>query len=174
MTDNIQATHVPDTLVEDQLFEASAVLDGLLVRGRIALPHIVQSGVLRFAARTGGDVVESNRPGERLAEMIRRIKSRYSIHFHPADSVSAHPRKIRIELTAPARRRYPAAIVRSRTRYFPKSRYKPKEDVPVNRKVARSPRAVHFERSWSDRFSRFCWWLPAGRSLGNRQFPPPA
>ncbi len=136
LTDNIQESRVPDALVDEQLFEADAVLDGLLVRGHFALPHVVRSGVLHFALKTGGEVMEGPQPGARLAEMVQRIKARYSIHFHPVEMASAQERKIRVDLTPEARKRYPHAIVRARTSYFPQGSYKPKPDVPEGHKVA--------------------------------------
>lgn len=125
MTDNDQVTAVPDSLVDEQLFEAGAVLDGLLIRGAVPMPHITHPGILHFAARTGGDVLEGAHPGARLDEMIRRIKARYVIHFKPVQTDSAAARKIRVDLTPEARRRYPNAVVRARTSYFPKSKYRP-------------------------------------------------
>lgn len=136
LTDNMQETRVPDSLVDEQLGAAGAVLDGLLLRGPVALPHLAHPGILGFARNSGGEVVEGNQPAERLAEMIRRIKFRYAIHFRPVEAPSARPRRIQIVLTPEARRRYPNAVVRSRRIYFPQGTYRPKTEVPVNRKVA--------------------------------------
>ncbi len=136
LTDNMQLTHVPDGFVEEQLFEADAVLDGLLIRGRVALPHITHSGVLRFAQKTGGEVIEGNHPAARLSEIIQRIKSRYCLHFRPAATPSRQARRIHVELTPEARRRYPDAIVRARGRYFPHSNYMPKTEIPESRRVS--------------------------------------
>jgi hypothetical protein len=136
LTDNMQETHVPDSLVDEQLSEAGAVLDGLLMRGPVPMPHVTHPGILGFARNTGGEVIEGNRPDGRLAEMIRRIKFRYSIHFRGVDTSSPKPRKIRIDLTADARRRYPNAVVRARRVYFPMATYKPKPLVPVGHTVA--------------------------------------
>jgi von Willebrand factor type A domain/PQQ-like domain len=136
LTDNMQETRIPDSLVDEQLSEAGAVLDGLLLRGPVALPHVTHPGILGFARNTGGEVIEGNRPAARLAEMIRRIKFRYSIHFRPVESSSPRPRRIRVELTAEARRRYPNAVVRARRIYFPRGTYRPKRDIPAGQKVA--------------------------------------
>ena len=125
LTDNLQETSVPDSLVDEQLAEAGAVLDGLLLRGPIALPHVTHPGILGFARNSGGEVIEGNQPAERLGEMIRRIKFRYSLHFRPVESKSARPRRIHVELTADARRRYPNAVVRARRFYLPMGSYKP-------------------------------------------------
>lgn len=130
LTDNMQETRIPDSLVEEQLAESGAVVDGLLLRGPIPMPHMTHPGILGFARSTGGEVIEGNRPGERLAEMIRRIKFRYSMHFRPVETESAQPRKIRVELTPEARRRYPNAVVRARRLYFPRGSYRPRTVVP--------------------------------------------
>ena len=126
LTDNMQDTRIPDSLVDEQLSESGAVLDGLLLRGPIAMPRVTHPGILGFARNSGGEVIEGNHPAARLAEMIRRIKFRYSLHFRPAEVTSARPRRIRIDLTADARRRYPNAVVRARRLYFPQGTYRPK------------------------------------------------
>jgi VWFA-related protein len=135
ITDNMQETHVPDSLVDEQLAQAGAVVDGLLVRG-FGLPHIAHPGILGFARNTGGEIIEGNQPGSRLADMIRRIKFRYSIHFQPVDAVSPHPRKIHIDLSEDARSLHPNAIVRARRIYFPAGTYRPKPEVPERQKIA--------------------------------------
>jgi len=125
VTDNEQMTRVPDSVVDEQLSESGAVLDGLLLRA-LPLPHVTHPGILGFARNTGGEVIEGGHPAERLAEMIRRIKFRYSLHFRPVDGTGPQPRRIHIELTPEARRRYPNAVVRARRLYFPQGTYKPK------------------------------------------------
>lgn len=142
ITDNMQETRIPDPVVEEQLGEASAVLDGLLVRGPVGLPHIGYPGILGFARKTGGEVIEGNQASSRLAEMIRRIKFRYSIHFHPVETQSTKPRRIHIELTADALRRYPHALVRARRMYFPRGTYRPKPNTPANQRVAFNPTLI--------------------------------
>jgi hypothetical protein len=136
LTDNVQDTNVPDSLVDEQISNAGAVLDGLLLRGPIPMPHVTHPGILGFARNSGGEVIEGNQPAERLAEMIRRIKFRYSLHFRPVESNSARPRKIRVGLTDEARRRYPKAVIRARRFYFPLGTYKPKPSLPQNTRVA--------------------------------------
>src|SRR4051794_12021155 len=136
LTDNMQATQIPDSLVDEQLSEAGAVLDGLLLRGPVRLPHVTHPGILGFARNTGGEVIEGNQPAGRLAEMIRRIKFRYSLHFRPVETMSPRPRRIRIELTAEARQRNPNAVVRARRIYFPLATYRPKREIPARQKIA--------------------------------------
>ena len=132
----MQDTRIPDSLVDEQLSAAGAVLDGLLVRGPLALPHMTHPGILGVARNSGGEVVEGNHPAGRLAEMIRRIKFRYGIHFRPFDTQSPRARKIHIDLSAEARRRYPNAVIRARRIYFPLATYRPKPDIPPGQKIA--------------------------------------
>jgi von Willebrand factor type A domain len=136
ITDNMQVTQIPDSLVDEQLSEAGAVLDGLLLRGPLGLPHLTHPGILAFARNSGGEVIEGNHPAGQLAEMIRRIKFRYSIHFRPVETKSPQPRKIHIELSAEARRRRPNAVIRTRRIYFPLATYKPKTEILPGQKIA--------------------------------------
>jgi hypothetical protein len=142
LTDNMQETHVPDALVDEQLAQAGAVLDGFLVRWPIPMPPVTHPGILGFARNTGGEVIEGMHPAARLAEMIRRIKARYSIHFRPVETTSAQPRRIHVELSEDARRRFPHARVRARRIYFPMGTYRPKTEIPAGHKMARRQRPV--------------------------------
>jgi hypothetical protein len=129
LTDNMQETQVPDSLVDEQLSYAGIVLDGMLFRGAVALPHITHPGILSFARNTGGEVIEGSRPAERVGEMLQRIKLRYAIHFRPVETKSPQPRKIRIDLAREVRMRYPDAVVRARRIYFPLATYRHKSEV---------------------------------------------
>jgi hypothetical protein len=120
LTDNSQETRIPDSFVDEEISVAGAVLDGFLLRSPIPVPRVTHPGILGFARNSGGEVIEGSRPAARLAEMIRRIKFRYSLHFHPADAASERPRRIRVELTPDALRRHPGAVVRARRLYFPR------------------------------------------------------
>jgi len=118
MTDNMQETEIPDSEVERSLFGADAVLDAVLIRGFLPNVHMVHPGVLRFAPATGGEVIEGRQPGPLLAQMIERIRSRYSIQFRPVDASPGRARRIRVELSAAARKKYPNAVVRARGSYY--------------------------------------------------------
>jgi hypothetical protein len=118
MTDNMQITEIPDSEVERSLFGAGAVLDAVLIRGLLPTVHVVHPGVLRFAPATGGEVIEGRRPGPLLTQMIERIRSRYSIQFRPVDASPGRARRIRVELSAAARKKYPNAVVRARGSYY--------------------------------------------------------
>ncbi len=124
LTDNMQESSIPDSLVDEQLSYSGAVLDGMLFEGAVRLPHITHPGILGYARDTGGEVIDASHPGERVAEMIQRIKLRYAIHFRPVETSSPRPRKIRIKLAREAQNRYPDAVVRARRMYFPLASYR--------------------------------------------------
>lgn len=143
LTDNMQVTRVPDSLVDEQLSYAGAVLDGLLFRGAVDLPHITHPGILGFARNTGGEIIEGAHPADRVGEMIRRIKLRYEIHFRPVDAKNPRPRRIGIELTRAARSRYPDAVVRARKIYFPFATHRRKPVILPGAGIAINRRVLH-------------------------------
>jgi hypothetical protein len=143
LTDNMQETHVPDSLVDEQLADGGVILSGFLLRGPITLPHVTRPGILGFARNTGGEIIEGNQPAARLAEMIRRIKLHYSIHFRPVETGSAKPRNIRIELGPSARARHPKAAIRSRRIYYPQGHHRPRPQIPDSHTIALLTQAAH-------------------------------
>ncbi len=121
ITDNMQASLTPSGTVDRELFEAGAVLDGIVLTARVRLPSFVsgRGGVYRFAEKTGGEVLEGTHPADKLRDIIQRIRARYSLYFRPVEAVGAKPHRIHIDLSPQARRRYPKAVVRGRTEYHP-------------------------------------------------------
>jgi hypothetical protein len=49
-----------DSLVNEQLSESGAVLDGLLLRGAISVPRVTHPGILDFARNSGGEVIAAS------------------------------------------------------------------------------------------------------------------
>jgi hypothetical protein len=68
--------------------------------------------------------------------MIQRIKHWCTIYSRPVETTSAEPRKIHVELSPDARRRYTNAALRYRRIYFPRGTYKPKPEIPVGQQVS--------------------------------------
>ena len=124
ISDNLQAASgkpVSDGEVVEALYEADAVLNGIIVAGPGFLRLLrVHGTIYKYADRTGGEVIESLRPGDSLKQMIERLRVRYSIHYSapPAGPRAFH--KVRLELAPATRNRYPKAVVRARTGYYAK------------------------------------------------------
>ena len=116
-------------VTEDQavraLSAANVVVNAIVVgktRGARFLPgsnpDFSPSDVFNVAERTGGEAVKAERAGQAFAEMIGRLRSRYSLAFAlPAEAKAGDFRRLRVELSAAAKRRYPKAQIRARGGY---------------------------------------------------------
>ena len=65
-----------------------------------------------------GETVKAERADQAFAEMIGRLRSRYSLAFAlPERAQPGQFRRLRVELAGAARRRYPKAQIRARGGY---------------------------------------------------------
>jgi VWFA-related protein len=129
LTDNESVNYqVPDEDVVKALWQADTALNAI-VTGRLARPAAPRDGaprnpdftpsdVVGLARRSGGEAIEARHAGESFREMIERIRARYSLDFEPAGAAPGSLRRIRVELSAEARRRYPDAAIHARQGYF--------------------------------------------------------
>ncbi|MGH9722743.1 MAG: VWA domain-containing protein [Bryobacteraceae bacterium] len=118
----------PDEDVIRTLYEADTVLNAIVVRkgsrpqtprpGRYVNPDFTHPDVFKIAGQTGGEAVEGGKPGQWFAQMIERIRSRYAIQYAAPGGEPGSFRRIRVELSPAARRRYPDAVVSARAGYF--------------------------------------------------------
>jgi hypothetical protein len=70
-----------------------------------------------LAEKTGGDTIGLDDAGEGLRRMIERLRLRYSLYYAMPETKATEERKIKVELTGDAARRYRGAKVRARTGY---------------------------------------------------------
>lgn len=130
ITDNFGQRTRSESSVVSELWEADALLTGLIVRSAAAQtahtiftvthPYMygLQAGVRGIAEKTGGDFIQAEDPGSAFQESMRRIRSRYSIYYAlPAQAKPGSHRTIRVGLSAEAGKRFPEARVRARTGY---------------------------------------------------------
>lgn len=101
------------------LWKADAVVLGVVTRSgatgfSIGPPY---RGARYAADQTGGEVLNTGDPVEDLREMIRRLRLRYTLYYALPPAKRGDERKIRVQLTPEAAKRYPRAIVRARTGY---------------------------------------------------------
>jgi VWFA-related protein len=126
-----------DDLIRN-LFNTNVVLDAIAVgrhphpplprAGAVINPDFTFDDVFPVAEATGGEAVAASKPQDRLGEMLIRLRSSYSLIYHmPPDVVPGTYRKIRVELTDEARRRFPAATIAARDGYYV-SREEPKKN----------------------------------------------
>jgi Ca-activated chloride channel family protein len=129
LTDNLPTGHIADELVIPRLLDADTVLNAIVIRrehhGKLG-PLRDQPGtqyydlenVFDLAQATGGEALFSTRAKGSLADMISRIRTRYSIWYRPPWSQPGAFRRIRVELTEAARSRYPDAEIKARRGYY--------------------------------------------------------
>lgn len=108
------------------LSEADSVLNAIVVDGaerpkppRGAVnPDFITHDVWTLAERSGGEVLSGGKVGARFAQMIERIRSRYALQYPAPASSAGSYRRLRVELTEAARRKYPGSSVRARPGYY--------------------------------------------------------
>jgi VWFA-related protein len=129
ITDNMGQRTRRESTVVTELWEADALLTGLIVRSELVQtlhrintsthPYMLglEAGVKGIAGKTGGDFIHAGDAGQAFQESMRRIRQRYSLYYAMPDAKPGVHRAIRVELTGDAARRYPKSKVRTRTGY---------------------------------------------------------
>jgi hypothetical protein len=126
ITDNVGLKTRAEISVVRDLWEADAVLSGLLFtnpvfeKRRPTLSHGILNkiaGMEHIAEETGGDVIRTDDPTYTFPEMMRRIRSRYSLYYPAPGGKSGSYRQIRVELTDAAKERLPGATLFARRGY---------------------------------------------------------
>lgn len=129
VTDNQSLNYqIPDEDVIKALWGADAVLNAIVVGklrrpqaardGRTVNPDFTPSDVWKLADASGGEAIEAGRIGDQFREMIERIRARYSLQYTPPEAPAGSPRRIAVQLSPEARRRYPEARIQSRQGYY--------------------------------------------------------
>ena len=126
LTDGSGLNHL---VTEDQavqaLSKANVVVNAIVVgntRGARFLPgsnpDFSPSDVFSVAERTGGEAMKAERADQAFPEMLSRLRSRYSLAIAlPAEAKPGTFRRLRVELSAAAKQRYPKAQLRARGGY---------------------------------------------------------
>lgn len=129
VTDNQGLNYlVPDDDVIRELFAADAVLNGILIgkqwrpdppkSGRYVNPDFTPPDIVKLSGQTGGETLGAGKSGESFAEMIDRIRSRYSMQYQAPAVPPGSFRRIRVQLSDAARARYRDASVNARSGYY--------------------------------------------------------
>jgi len=129
ITDDMGQRTRRESTVVTELWEADALLTGLIVRSEliqtlhtintITHPYLIglQAGVKGIAEKTGGDFIHAGAAGQAFQESMRRIRQRYSLYYPMPEGKPGAHRAIKVELTGDAAKRNPKARVRTRTGY---------------------------------------------------------
>lgn len=114
--DALRALHNGDVVLNAIVVGGSKTARGPV--GRYSDPASAQPDVFRYVQNTGGDVITDEDPGQALSKIVRQIATRYSFQYSPPQAEPGTFRKIRVELSPAAQRRYPGAVVQARTGYY--------------------------------------------------------
>jgi VWFA-related protein len=128
ITDNLGGHKRSESAVVTNLWEADAVLSGIVVPPRRprrapkdALAELLLekmfAGIDTIAQKTGGEALHSDDPGSELAQVMHRIRNRYSLYYPTPKGAPGSVRSIRVELTAETQRRFRGARVLARKAY---------------------------------------------------------
>ena len=119
ITDNRGSS--PENRALHDFWEADAVLSRLIIKAGIQVvfgPQMLGGfGITRIAEKTGGDTLNVNDAGAGFREMMQRLRLRYSLHYAMPQAKPGEERRVRVELSPDAARRYPEARVRARIGY---------------------------------------------------------
>jgi VWFA-related protein len=127
VTDNLGVNYqLSDETVVRALHDANTVCNSIVVgrsrkaekESRFRNPDFSYADVFGISEQTGGDAIKSDKAGEAFGEILERIRSRYSLHYGSPGGAEGEFRQIRLELTPPARARYPKAALRYRKGYY--------------------------------------------------------
>jgi VWFA-related protein len=87
--------------------------------GKALNPDFTPADVFVLAEQTGGEAVKTQQAGTAFREMLERIRTRYSLHYHlPEGARPGSFRTVRVDLSPAARLRLPTAVVRTRRGYY--------------------------------------------------------
>jgi VWFA-related protein len=130
ITDNIGVRTRHESSVVHDFWRVDAPLSGLIVAdpayktahkiNNIIAPQtlLLEAGMKGIAEKTGGDTIESGSPGAAFADMLHRIRTRYSLYYRMPQTKSGQARTIKVELASDAAKRFPDARIRARHGYI--------------------------------------------------------
>lgn len=128
VTDNLGINYrSPDDVVVGRLLSADIVFNAIVVGrgirpgvpkpGREGNPDFTPADVFKFADWTGGDAVRADLRIP-FADMIEKIRDRYTLEYHAPESKPQEYRRIAVSLTDSARMRHRDAEIHARNGYF--------------------------------------------------------
>jgi len=128
LTDNLGVNYQSnDEAAIGALLNANTVLNAIVVGRGIrpgppkpgANPDFTPADVYKVAERSGGVTIKAEDAGRAFDDMIARIRDRYTIGYNlPADTKTGQFRRIGVQLTPEAKKRYPGAVIRAREGYY--------------------------------------------------------
>lgn len=127
LTDNY-ATHykAPDREVIEALQKSGIVLVSLVVGNRPQLknrpdaanPDFTFADVFSISEQTGGEAIRTKNVAADFTRMMERIRFRYLLQFAPGEGPAGTFRRLNVQLSREAQKKYPGVRVLARTGYY--------------------------------------------------------
>jgi VWFA-related protein len=126
LTDNAARGDTTEAATLRDLWNASASVDAMVVSSAPLWDEKISESlagtklqdVRRIADQTGGVVRQTPEVETALRAMLEKSRTRYTLFFRQPDVAPGTLRHLKVDLSAMARAKYPAAVVRSRTAYY--------------------------------------------------------
>jgi VWFA-related protein len=129
LTDNASLNYqINDEQVLEALFAADAVVNAIVTEdakkprarrsGEYRNPDFTPTDIFKIAEQTGGEAYRADRADKAFPVLMERLRSRYSLVYRAPDAPPGQFRKVRVELSAAARKRYSGAQVKARSGYY--------------------------------------------------------
>jgi VWFA-related protein len=131
LTDNYGQRSRRSSTVVHRLWEADALLSGLIIRTGVdtaravtqavsnpLMYELMREGMDVVADKTGGETLKSDDPGSAFREMMHRIRVRYSLYYAMPKVKPGEERQVKVDLSRETLDRFPTARVRSRKGYI--------------------------------------------------------
>jgi VWFA-related protein len=93
-------------------------IDGWIVPKEKRVDMALRGGVIPVVEETGGDAIAADDPASSFQDMVRRIRSRYSLYYPMVEGQPGSVRSVRVELSPQRIAEYPGASVRARKGYI--------------------------------------------------------
>lgn len=108
-----------DATLNAILLKPSRVARSINITNRIIAPYstVLEASVEDLATKTAGEVMRIEDASTVFAEILTRIRSRYTLYYRPPDS-PAKERKVFVTLSPAGKTRYPDARVQGRRQYL--------------------------------------------------------
>lgn len=111
ITDKTDSRAGQMSIVRD-LWDSDAVLSELIMGG----PSGQKPN--EIVDKTGGTTIVAGNPGEAFRESVHYLRSGYTMYYAPPEAKSGEPRRLDVQLTPEALKRFPNARLRARSGYY--------------------------------------------------------
>ncbi len=116
ITDKAGGNNASATAAVRDLWASDAVLSELVLGGS-GQTRLMESGTNAIVDQTGGATIVAGVPGEAFQESVHYLRSGYTMYYPLPGAAAGSERRLQVELTADAIKRFPNVRLRARSGY---------------------------------------------------------